>query len=71
VGIIHLTSVSLAIDGMPEHRIVVYTPNDEDSRARIEQLRGMNDPLLGCPVHARRLSEISAEIAEKQMSPAL
>jgi transcriptional regulator with XRE-family HTH domain len=72
VGHIRLTSVSLAIDGIPEHRIVVYTPIDEESRRRIEQLRGMDDPLVGCPVHARRLSQIAAErVTETQVSRAL
>lgn len=63
VGHIRLTSVSLAIDGMPEHRIVVYTPIDEESRLRVARLRGMDDPLLGCPVHARPLSQIARENA--------
>lgn len=71
VGHIRLTSVSLAIDSMPEHRIVVYTPIDEESRQRIEQLRGMDDPLVGCLVHAQRLSQIAAERAETQVSRAL
>ncbi|MFJ1597983.1 helix-turn-helix transcriptional regulator [Streptomyces sp. NPDC088261] len=39
VGEIRMTSVSLAITGMPECRIVVYTPGDEESRDRTALLR--------------------------------
>ncbi|MFI8822552.1 helix-turn-helix transcriptional regulator [Streptomyces sp. NPDC053431] len=39
VGEIRMTSVSLSINGMPECRIVTYTPNDEDSRRAIDRLR--------------------------------
>ncbi|WP_414719132.1 helix-turn-helix transcriptional regulator [Streptomyces sp.] len=39
VGEVRMTSVSLSINGMPECRIVAYTPNDEESRQRIEALR--------------------------------
>lgn len=35
-----MTSVSLSIDGMPDCRIVVYTPDDEESRRRTAELRG-------------------------------
>ena len=61
VGLINLTSVSLAIDGMTEHRIVVYTPADDRSRAQIERLRALDEPVIGCPVHRRKVSEIIAE----------
>jgi hypothetical protein len=47
---------------------------DRGEEARIEQLRGMADPMIGCPVHGRPLSEIIAtktERAEKQASRAL
>jgi hypothetical protein len=71
VGRLGLMSTSLAVNGMPEHRIVVYTPNDEESRARIEQLRDMEDPMIGCPAHGRRLSEVTAEEAGKRVSRAL
>ncbi|WP_137989345.1 helix-turn-helix transcriptional regulator [Streptomyces vilmorinianum] len=40
VGEVRMTSVSLSINGMPECRIVAYTPNDEESRRAIERLRG-------------------------------
>ncbi|MEV6400447.1 helix-turn-helix transcriptional regulator [Streptomyces sp. NPDC051907] len=43
VGKVRLTSVSLAINGMPECRIVAYTPNDEESRERIEILRARRE----------------------------
>ncbi|MFK0212807.1 helix-turn-helix transcriptional regulator [Streptomyces sp. NPDC090298] len=39
VGEVRLTSVSLSVNGMPECRIVTYTPSDEESRAGIETLR--------------------------------
>ncbi|WP_181793714.1 helix-turn-helix transcriptional regulator [Streptomyces sp. WELS2] len=39
VGEMRMTSQSLSIDGMPECRIVVYTPDDEDARAKIALLR--------------------------------
>lgn len=40
VGEVRMTSVSLSINGMPECRIVAYTPDDEESDARIRALRG-------------------------------
>lgn len=40
VGEVRMTSVSLSVNGMPECRIVTYTPNDEASRRAIETLRG-------------------------------
>ncbi|MDG4858408.1 helix-turn-helix transcriptional regulator [Streptomyces sp. T-3] len=39
VGEMRMTSVSLSINGMPESRIVTYTPNDEQSRERMSALR--------------------------------
>lgn len=41
VGEIRMTSVSLSIDGMPDCRIVVYTPDDEESRRRTAALRSL------------------------------
>ncbi|MFM9369572.1 helix-turn-helix transcriptional regulator [Streptomyces sp. Da 82-17] len=38
-GEIRMTSVSLSINGMPECRIVAYTPADEESRSRTAALR--------------------------------
>jgi hypothetical protein len=61
VGRIRLTSTSLAVEAMPEHRIVVYTPADEESRELTESLRDVDDPLIGCPRHARPLSALAAE----------
>ncbi|MDJ0340166.1 helix-turn-helix transcriptional regulator [Streptomyces sp. H10-C2] len=63
VGLLSLTLVSLAIDGMAEHRMIVYTPGDEESRAQIERLRALEDPMIGCPVHGRRVSQIVADRA--------
>ncbi|MFE2421074.1 helix-turn-helix transcriptional regulator [Streptomyces hokutonensis] len=38
VGEIRMTSVSLSVNGMPECRIVAYTPADEETRRRTETL---------------------------------
>ncbi len=61
IGLIHLTTMSLSIDGEAEKRIVVYTPVDEEDRRRIELLRQVPDPEVGCPVHARPLSVALAQ----------
>ncbi|MFK8909380.1 helix-turn-helix transcriptional regulator [Streptomyces sp. YS-3] len=45
VGEIRMTSVSLSINGMPECRIVTYTPNDEESAARTAMLREMREKI--------------------------
>jgi transcriptional regulator with XRE-family HTH domain len=39
VGEVRLRSVSLTVNGMPEARMVVYTPDDEVSHERVEALR--------------------------------
>ncbi|MFE3852788.1 helix-turn-helix transcriptional regulator [Streptomyces griseorubiginosus] len=39
VGVLRMTSQSLSIDGMPECRIVVYTPEDEETREKSRLLR--------------------------------
>ncbi|MFF7973245.1 helix-turn-helix domain-containing protein [Streptomyces sp. NPDC007905] len=39
VGEMRMTSQSLSIDGMPECRIVVYTPEDEEARTKVALLR--------------------------------
>ncbi|MGV9880944.1 helix-turn-helix transcriptional regulator [Streptomyces sp. NPDC003006] len=39
IGELRMTSVSLSINGMPESRIVVYTPDDEESRRHTAELR--------------------------------
>ncbi|MEV4227123.1 helix-turn-helix transcriptional regulator [Streptomyces bobili] len=39
VGELRMTSMSLSVDGMPECRIVVYTPEDEETARRAELLR--------------------------------
>ncbi|MFD3531597.1 helix-turn-helix transcriptional regulator [Streptomyces sp. NPDC058664] len=43
VGEVRLTSVSLSVNGMPECRIVTYTPNDEESREGLASLRGTTE----------------------------
>ncbi|MEU5986590.1 helix-turn-helix transcriptional regulator [Streptomyces sp. NPDC047434] len=47
VGEVRMTSVSLSINGMPECRIVTYTPNDEESRHAIEILRAAKEGTAG------------------------
>ncbi|MFC9791520.1 helix-turn-helix transcriptional regulator [Streptomyces sp. NPDC057695] len=42
-GEIRLTSVSLSVNGMPECRIVAYTPNDEESRRGLAALREVTE----------------------------
>ncbi|GGV33129.1 transcriptional regulator [Streptomyces longisporoflavus] len=44
VGELRMTSVSLSINGMPECRIVAYTPDDEESRMRAAELRALRPP---------------------------
>ncbi|MES4901930.1 MULTISPECIES: helix-turn-helix transcriptional regulator [unclassified Streptomyces] len=61
VGDLRLISTSLVIQGAPESRVVVYTPSDEQSRVLLDRLRTIDDLLIGCPRHARRVSEILAE----------
>jgi transcriptional regulator with XRE-family HTH domain len=46
VGEMRMTSQSLSIDGMPECRIVVYSPEDEDARAKITVLRERRERLF-------------------------
>ncbi|MFG3012566.1 helix-turn-helix transcriptional regulator [Streptomyces cinerochromogenes] len=45
VGEMRMTSQSLSIDGMPECRIVVYSPEDEDARTKIALLRERRERL--------------------------
>ncbi|MFJ4982889.1 helix-turn-helix transcriptional regulator [Streptomyces sp. NPDC088732] len=67
VGVVRLASTSLSVDSAPEHRIVAYTPADEESRARMARLRELPDPLIGCPLHARPLSELVLEREESRL----
>jgi transcriptional regulator with XRE-family HTH domain len=61
VGDLSLNSMSLSIDGMTEHRMVVYTPVTEEDRLQVERLRAIHDPVVGCPLHARKLSQVVAD----------
>jgi hypothetical protein len=63
VGDLRLISTSLVIQGAPESRVVVYTPSDEQSRVFLDRLRAIDDLRIGCPRHARHVSEILAERA--------
>jgi transcriptional regulator with XRE-family HTH domain len=65
VGLLKVTSSSLSIDGMAEHRIIVYTPCSEEDRLQIERLQAIDDPLVGCDTHGRKLSVMLAEDAAK------
>ncbi|MBL1104974.1 helix-turn-helix domain-containing protein [Streptomyces sp. 5-8] len=49
VGELRMTSQSLSIDGMPECRIVAYSPDDEEARTKIALLRQRRE-WLGLPV---------------------
>ncbi|MGW7519057.1 helix-turn-helix transcriptional regulator [Streptomyces sp. NPDC054796] len=54
VGEIRMTSVSLSVHGMPEARIVVYTPADAESRTRTATLRSHRPQRLPhSPSHER------------------
>lgn len=46
-GELRMTSVSLSINGMPECRIVVYTPDDEQTERRAALLHEKSRPLTG------------------------
>ncbi|EST24534.1 hypothetical protein M878_30360 [Streptomyces roseochromogenus subsp. oscitans DS 12.976] len=61
VGELRMTSQSLSIDGMPECRIVVYTPEDEESREKVELLRERRERLWP-PAHE---SEEEEEIVRR------
>ncbi|MEU6414037.1 helix-turn-helix transcriptional regulator [Microbispora sp. NPDC046933] len=50
VGLIRLTSTSMALAAPPETRIVVYTPMDDESRQRIEWLT-VHPEVAHCPLH--------------------
>jgi transcriptional regulator with XRE-family HTH domain len=63
VGELHTITTSLAITGLPETRMVVYSPADEVSKKLLNELRTLADPLIGCPAHARPLSEERARQA--------
>jgi transcriptional regulator with XRE-family HTH domain len=45
LGELRMTSVSLSVDGMPECRIVVYTPDDEETAHRTALLRRRREAL--------------------------
>ncbi|MFF0625263.1 hypothetical protein [Streptomyces sp. NPDC004296] len=65
VGEIRLVSTSLEVGGVPETRIVVYTPADEESRRLTEVLRTLHDPLTGCPEHLRPASEACMDLERR------
>ncbi|MGW7255554.1 helix-turn-helix transcriptional regulator [Streptomyces sp. NPDC054834] len=45
VGELRMTSLSLSIDGMPECRIVTYTPESEEARTKVALLRERRERL--------------------------
>ncbi|MDQ0990875.1 helix-turn-helix transcriptional regulator [Streptomyces sp. V3I7] len=61
VGEVRMTSQSLSIDGMPECRIVVYTPEDEEASGKIALLRKRRQR-VGC---ADATDTTAAEIIRK------
>jgi transcriptional regulator with XRE-family HTH domain len=63
VGEMRMTSQSLSIDGMPECRIVVYTPEDEESRAKIASLRERRQRLWP-PAHGETEETVLVEGTE-------
>ncbi|MEU7884006.1 helix-turn-helix transcriptional regulator [Microbispora bryophytorum] len=50
VGLIRLTSTSMALAAPPEARVVVYTPMDDESRQRIDWLAA-HPEVVHCPLH--------------------
>ncbi|XVQ83145.1 helix-turn-helix transcriptional regulator [Microbispora siamensis] len=50
VGLIRLTSTSMALAAPPETRVVVYTPMDDESRSHIEWLMA-HPEVTHCPRH--------------------
>ncbi|MDQ0777306.1 transcriptional regulator with XRE-family HTH domain [Streptomyces aurantiacus] len=42
VGELRMTSVSLSVNGMPDCRIVVHRPDDEETSARVSRLRDLS-----------------------------
>ncbi|AEW93995.1 DNA-binding protein [Streptantibioticus cattleyicolor NRRL 8057 = DSM 46488] len=70
VGELRMVTTSLSIDGLPEHRIVVYAPADEESRQGLARLRALSDPLIThCPHHRVTLSEALARKERKEKIP--
>jgi hypothetical protein len=49
VGVLRLTSISMAITGMPECRTVVFLAADEKTKERLAVLRGHNGPRDASP----------------------
>lgn len=69
VGELRLVSTSLALAETPETRVVVYTPDDAETARLLAALAALEDPLVGCPEHGMRLSEIRSRLAEKEPRP--
>ncbi|MET7453284.1 helix-turn-helix transcriptional regulator [Streptomyces sp. NPDC005574] len=65
LGELRMTSVSLSVNGMPECRIVVYTPADEDTARRAALLRERGESLW--PSSPARSA---AECGEETRNPA-
>jgi transcriptional regulator with XRE-family HTH domain len=49
VGELRMRTTSLSIDGTPETRAVIYTPDDGESAQRLAQLRGTPIEYIECP----------------------
>jgi transcriptional regulator with XRE-family HTH domain len=73
VGELRLSSTSLHISTAPETRVVAYTPQDAETEKLITLLRSIEDPVIGCPLHAQPLSRINATLERRaaHTSPSL
>jgi len=58
VGELRFSSISLGLPSPKEARIVVYTPNDELTRERVEWLRAHPD--IELPEHAHAFADVTA-----------
>jgi hypothetical protein len=52
VGRVRMVATSLALLGTPETRLIVYTPMDDESRARLDILRANPTAQHLCAAHA-------------------
>jgi transcriptional regulator with XRE-family HTH domain len=54
---LHTTAMSLAITAVPEARIVVYTPVDDENRARMAEMTARPPEIRLCAFHAAALAD--------------
>jgi len=65
----HVMTTSLVISGVPETRIVVYTPVSEDDRAALAEFVTLPPGASLCPVHAGRAAG-AAPVTARRPEPA-